>query len=80
MDQTTPLDIRAEPVVSEAFIAKAIEYATRRWLLDDPALVREYCEDRFQDSHTPESILDELAERYDLTDPRDFGLGIPERA
>jgi hypothetical protein len=75
MRSKTAVTSGADLTASETFIAKAIEYAYRRWLLDDPAVVREYCEDRLDAVDTPESIVDEMAKRYDFTDPRDVGLG-----
>lgn len=56
-------------ISKEDFVLAAIAYAAKRWVLDDPTLIREYCETRRAPDDTPESLMDDLARRYDLIDP-----------
>lgn len=55
-------------LANEEFVLAAIAYAAKRWALDDPALIREYCETPRHEDDTPESLMEDLGRRYDLID------------
>jgi len=56
-------------MTNEEFVQAAVAYAAKRWALDDPALIREYCETRRDMGDTPQSLMEDLGRRYDLIDP-----------
>lgn len=60
---------------SNSFLDVAIAYAARRWLLTDEVLIAELHQlSPPTAAETPEEWIDAFAEKYDLYDPRDFGL------
>lgn len=55
---------------TENYIQEAITYARERWMLDDDAVVREWCTPVSMKHHaSPEALVDAFAVKYDLTDP-----------
>ena len=50
---------------------KAVCYAYDRWMLDDPVIVGEWLE-RYDPKYQPvEEFIDEMADKYDLSDPNE---------
>lgn len=55
----------------EQYVQRAQRYAWKQWLLDDPAMVRDWCVQSWRHHATPSALVDAYAEKYDLTNPHE---------
>lgn len=62
-------------LTQEQALAAALAHAKQRWCWDDESLIEEMLDGRtFISEAVVRDLIDEMAEHYDLIDPRTVGL------